>query len=310
MAPTIETAPRVWLFADYNQAESRVVAWKGPVPKLKQWYQEGVDVHAHVCQLIARVIQENKFSTPINVETGMPLFQGKPWDTYKKGDEEREISKRVVHAYNYGMGADKMAIITGVSVEFAAILLKIYGTLFPEIKTNYHAWVEGCIRKDRTIWMPEPVKFRKIFYDYMDDAMMRSAYSCYPQCTIGSMLSRTIAITTRIFREDRDDRLKDQWCAWYGTENWERWNFLRDRDSRSPDAIRWAGMDVRLNVHDAGGISIPDDPDLILWAATTWKNVAETPIQIHPKETVVIPVDFKKGTTWGNEDLKDYKLTL
>lgn len=302
-------APRIWLFGDYNQAESRIVAWKGPVPKLKKWYQEGVDVHAHVCQLIARVIQENKISTPINIETGKPLFQSKPWTDYKKGDEEREISKRVVHAYNYGMGADKMALITGVTVEFAQILLKIYGALFPEIKTNYHAWVEACLKKNRTIWMPDPVTFRKVFWDDIrNPEVIRSAYSCYPQCTIGSMLKRTISITSNIFREDEDGRYREQWCAWYGESNWEVWRKLRNGNVHTPQTILWSGFDTRLNVHDAGGISIPDDPWLIDWVAKTWKMVGETPIAVHTNEKVVIPIDFKKGTTWGSEDLKDYKI--
>lgn len=303
-------APRVWLFADYNQAESRLVAWKGPVPLLKKWYQQGVDVHAHVCQLIARVIQENKIATPINGATNVPFFMSKPWADYKKGDEEREISKRVVHAYNYGLGADKLALMLGITLEFAALLLKIYGTLFPEIKTNYHKWVEDCLRKNRTIWMPPPVEFRKVFWDDVTKPeVQRSAYSCYPQCTIGSMLKRTIAKLGRIFREDSDGLYRKEWCAWYGEGNWDYWRRLRLQDDRSPQAILYSGMDIRLNVHDAGGISVPDVDWLIAWVAKTWKSVAEEPIQISPKETVVIPVDFKIGKTWGNEDLKDYKLT-
>lgn len=215
----------------------------------------------------------------------------------------------MVHAYNYGMGADKMALITGVTVEFAQILLKIYGTLFPEIKTNYHRWVEDCLKRNRTIQMPDPVAFRKIFWDDVrKDEVIRSAYSCWPQCTIGSMLKRTISITSRIFKEDEDGQYREQWCAWYGEDNWDEWRKLRASNDRSPKAILWSGFDVRLNVHDAGGISIPDVDWLILWVAKTWKMVAETPIHISDKESLVIPVDFKKGPTWSNEDLKDYKL--
>src|SRR5262245_4744870 len=137
-------AQRTWLFADYNQAESRVVAWRGPVPKLKQWYLDGEDVHLHVTKLIAKVIQENKLKTPNN------LFHGKYYDTFIKGDEEREQCKRIVHGGNYGVQEDKVALILGVSVEFARLLLKIYFTLFPEIKTNYQGWIEKQIKTTRT----------------------------------------------------------------------------------------------------------------------------------------------------------------
>jgi hypothetical protein len=291
----------VWLFGDYNQAESRVVAWKGPVPKLKQWYSDGVDVHSYVCRLIAKVIQENNIQTP-----GM-LFRGKSHDTYGKGDEERELAKRTVHAYNYGMGVGKFSIITGLSEQFATILLKVYGTLFPEIKSGYHAWVEQSIRKDRTIWMPEPVRFRKIFYDIVNDELMRSAFSCYPQCTVAGLLNRTIAICATIFLHDHNEEFREQWYTWYGKENWERWRVLRGKGVKTPQAILWGGMDIRLNVHDAGGLALPNDPDLIKWASKTWKAVAETPIQVRENETMIIPVDFKIGATWGSDDLKDYK---
>ncbi len=209
------------------------------------------------------------------------------------------------------MGADKMALIVNVTVEFAQILLKIYGTLFPEIKTNYHAWVEACLKRNRTIWMPPPVAFRKVFWDDVrKDDVIRSAYSCYPQCTIGSMLKRTISILSRTFREDEDEQYKEQWCLWYGSENWDIWRRLRSADSRSPQSILWSGFDIRLNVHDAAGISAPDEPSLIRWIASTYKQVAETPIQISNKESMIIPCDFKIGKTWGSEDLKDYKIAV
>src|SRR5262245_17730454 len=220
--------PRVWLAGDYNQAEVRVVAWKAPVPKLRQWFQEGKDVHNHVCALIAKVVQENKLQTPINPDTKAMLFHSKPPDDYRKGDEERELSKRCVHAYDYGMGAEKFALITGISYKLAQILLTIYGALFPEIKRDYHAWCEACLKKTKTIWMPEPVKFRKVFhnvnkYASIDDNTLRSAYSCYPQCTIGALLVRALGRCSRIFHNDDVGELRWAWEAWYGKENWDDW---------------------------------------------------------------------------------------
>ena len=320
-----KVAPRVWLFADYNQAESRVVAWKGPVPKLKQWYQEGVDVHLKVTRLIAKVVQQNRIQLPVNPDTGKMLFYSKSYEEcdvqcakkclihFSKGDEEREIAKRGVHAGNYDEGAERFGIRTGLPTEHAVTFKTIYNTLFPEIKTNYHAWIEKQIRTTKTIWTPDPVRFRKVFhgvnsYVALDADILRQAYAAFPQSTIGAMLNRTIRLSCRIFLEDEHEKLRDQWCAWYGKENWDEWRILRDRGLRTPRAILWSGMDIRLNIHDAGGMSIPDDPDLVRWAAETWRGFAETPIQIHPNETMIVPCDFKKGPTWGAEDLKDYKL--
>ena len=129
-------APRTWLFPDMNQAESRVVAWRGPVPKLRQWYIEGQDVHLRMTQLIAKAIQDSKI--PIPKRDGLAIFTRKPWDEFIKGDEEREQTKRIVHGGNYEIGIKKTALILGVSETLAKILLAIYYSLNPEIKNNYH----------------------------------------------------------------------------------------------------------------------------------------------------------------------------
>lgn len=309
------TPERVWLAGDYNQAEVRVVAWKAPVPKLRQWFTERKDVHNHVCALIAKVVQENKIQTPNNPDTGTPLFHSKPPSEYRKGDEERELSKRCVHAYDYGMGAEKFALITGISKRLAEILLQIYGALFPEIKLKYHAWCEQCLKRTKTIWMPDPVRFRKVFhsvnaYSPIDDNTLRSAYSCYPQCTIGAMLVRTLGKCCRIFSDDVGDELRWAWEAWYGKENWDKWKLGLHRGLRTPDIILWNGMDIRLNIHDSCVMSIPNNPDLIAWAMGIVKEIGEEPIVITPgkkEDDLVVPMDFKIGTTLASEDMKDVK---
>lgn len=303
--------PRVWVFADYNQAESRVVAWKAPVPKLRDWYKAKVDVHAMVTNLIAKVVQENKIAMPPNEATHAPMFHGKKHGEYGKGDEERELCKRVVHGSNYDMKAERLALVLGVPLQTAKVLYTIYHTLFPEIKRDYHGWIRQSLLKSRTIWMPEPVKFRKVFWgfgDVLDEETLRSAYAGYPQCTVGALLSRTLRRCGTIFRDDADEKFKAHWCCWYGDSNWERWRLLRSRGDRSPQAILWGGMDIRLNVHDAGGISVPNEQWLVEWAARTWREHAEVPIHIDSETSLVIPVDFKVGPTWGGDDLSDLKI--
>jgi hypothetical protein len=291
------TAPRIWLFGDYNQAESRVVAWRGPVPKLKKWYQEGQDVHLHVTKLVARVIQESKIRLP--PRDGVAIFTRKHWDDFIKKDEEREQCKRIVHGGNYKVGIKKVALILGVDEKTAKLLVDIYFKLFPEIITNYHGWIESELKRTRTLWTPEPVRFRKVFWDQLNDDTFRAAYASYPQGTVGAMLNRIIKILSNIFREDIHEEYRDQWMAWYGAENWDRWRSLRDRGVRTPQAILWSGFDIRINAHDAGGISIPNIPDLVRWAARLWKQTGEVPIQVTPQETMVIPIEFKTGPNWG-----------
>ncbi|MCI0557951.1 MAG: hypothetical protein MN733_05605, partial [Nitrososphaera sp.] len=225
---------------------------------------------------------------------------------FGKGDEEREISKRIVHGSNYDMGVDKLALVLGVTESFAKVLYGIYHTLFPEVKRDYHALVRRWIDTKRTIWTPEPVRFRRVFYGRIDEHVYRSAYASYPQYTVGGMLNRTLGICSRIFLNDADEALKEQWCNWYGMENWDEWQRLKARGVRSPKAIRWSGFDIRLQGHDSFGVSIPDDPDLIRWAATEWRSVAETTIHISETNKLVIPLDFKTGPSWG--DMRDLKV--
>ena len=308
------TAKRIWLFGDYNQAESRVVAWRGPVKKLKQWYSEGRDVHLETTLLIAKIVQQNNLKLP------QGLYETIPWDAfcdgtlthktcahYRKGSEEREQTKRIIHGYNYKVGKKKVSLILNVPEAVAELLMTIYGKLNPDIAGGYHVWIENEIRRTRMIVTPEPVRFRKVFWDQINDDTYRQAYASYPQIIIASMLNRTLEYCCTIFRRDDNEDLKDQWCAWYGAGNWDDWRKLRDSDVRSPLAILWGGMDVRLNAHDAGGISIPNDPELVWWAATTWKTKGEETIWIEKDIPLVIPIDFKKGPTWGL--LEDYKLS-
>lgn len=263
---------KTWIFADYSQAEARVVAWKGPVPALKQWFLDGEDVHTNVARYIARYVQTNRIRIPRD------LFMAKPWNTYGKEDEERQISKTTVHANNYGMGKRKFALITGLPEAYAKIVQEIYFTLFPEVRTGYQRGIEDQLRRNRTIAIPQG--WHKVFYDMWTDDMLRAAYAFYAQSTVGHMLVRTLS----------------DCCEFLANEGIEVW---------TPEAIRSQGLDVQLQIHDAIGVSIEDDPSTIEFACRAIRRFGEHPISINNEE-LVIPMDFKVGPSWG--DATDYKL--
>lgn len=312
------TAPRVWQSADASQAESRIVARRGPVPNLDKWYREGQDVHLKTTLLIARVIQQSGIKMP--KRDGVELFTRYRWDApcvhpshegcahFKKGDEEREQTKRIIHGGNYKLGLKRTALILGVDEKTADILLKIYFSLNPEIASKYHRGIEHEVKTTRMITTPEPVPFQAVIWDILNDETYRQCYARYPQSIVGGMTARNIRIVSNVFREDKDEQLKEQWCAWYGRENWDEWRRLRDSNLRSPRSIRWSGFDVRHNGHDAASWSIPNDPDLLGWAGLVYKQTAEVPIMITKEDPLVIPVDFKVGPNLG--DMKDYKLPM
>jgi hypothetical protein len=318
MTSSVVTAARIWLTGDYNQAESRVVAWRGPVPKLKQWYKEGQDVHLNTTKLIARVIQQSGIKMP--ERNGVKLFTRFAWDApcispdhvgclhYKKGDEEREQTKRIIHGGNYDVGIKKTALILGCSEEIAAMLLKIYFAINPEIKGNYHVWIQNEVKRTRTLRTPPPVEFPAVIWDILNNDTYRACYARYPQSTVGALTVRNIRLCSRIFLEDDSEEFRDQWCTWYGMENWNKWRILRVRNIRTPEFIRWSGFDIRLNGHDSASISIPNDPDLLSWAARYYRKIGEVPIEITKEDPLIIPIDFKVGSTLAGADMKDFKL--
>lgn len=262
---------RAWLVADGNQAEARIVAWAGPVPSLQTWFREGRDVHLEVTRQIARVVQENKIKLPRD------LYARKPWASYTKEDkEERDLSKRTVHGNNYGMGPLKYATVVGLAPKFAEILQSIYFALFPEIKTNYHAWIDSQLAENRTLITP--YGFRKVFFGPLGPELSRSGYAFYAQSTIGEWLIRLLNAVCECFEPIIP-----------GVKLW------------SPSTIAKSGLNVRMQTHDSINIALDDDRDTVDYAVQVVRRVGEEPIIVRG-EPLVVPVDFKIGP-----NLKDLK---
>lgn len=265
---------KVWVFGDYSQAEARVVAWKGPVPPLKRWFLEGVDVHTQVMQQMARFIQTKGIKMPRN------LFMTKPWDAYRKGDPERDIAKATVHGNNYGLGKRKFALLTGLPEGYAGQVQDIYHHLFPEVRSNYQAGIATELRRSRTLTTAQG--WTRTFYDIWSEDLLRIAYAFYPQSTVGAMLVKTLADVCEVFQDD------DLGPA-----------------LMTPMQIRSQGLDCQLQIHDAVGVVTDDDPATLEYTVRTIKRLAEHPIVVGGEE-LVIPMDFKVGPSWG--ELADYKL--
>ena len=268
---------KVWLMADYKQAEAMVVAWRGPIPMMKQWFLTGEDIHLNVAKLIGKVIEEQK----ITIANG--LWMGKHWTLLTKKDKERQIGKNSVHSNNYDTGKNKFAQITGLPVNIAELVQIIYHGIFPQIKGGYQKWIRDCLDKDRTII--NPLGWKRTFYGnyYLDcENIRRAAYAWYAQSTIGLMNVRALA----------------ECCELYPDV------FVNGRP-HSPALIKSAGMDVQLQVHDSLGIVVEEDE--VEWHAKRVKQIMERPITILGEE-LIVPIDFKVGPSWG--ELHDYELPM
>jgi hypothetical protein len=240
---------------------------------MREWFQAGEDVHLNVCKMIARVTQENRITLPHR------LFATKHWSEYVKADPERDISKQTVHANNYGMGKRRFGFITGLPERYAAMVQEIYFELFPEIRSGYQAWIDACLRKNRTIVTPQGWPIR--FYDIFGPELQRSAYSLYPQSTVGLLITKTLTGISNHFARPIVGRVR-----------------------QTPTAIRARGLDTRLQIHDALGVSCPNDNASINFACSLLRHYGHQSI-IVGGEPLTIPMDFKVGNSWG--EAKDYK---
>lgn len=277
---------KVWIFCDYKQAEVMVSAWKGPIPSMKTWFQNGEDIHLNVAKLIGKTLQENRLELPARLQPDgrmLKLWGRKPWtelsaDDPDDHDNERDLSKRTVHANTNGMGAFQFSIITGLPKRIAAMVQDIYHSIFPEIRGNYHAGIIAQLKRDRTI--TNPWGWPRTFYDIYGPELEREAFAWYPQSTVGILNLRTLTRCCEVFAGDVEFKLY------------------------KPSVIRHMGLDIQLEVHDALGASVENDPVLIRDTVKTMKSIGEYPLVING-ETLVIPMDFKVGPSWG--ELKSYK---
>lgn len=266
---------KIFVFGDLSQAESRIVAWRGPVPRLKKIFKDKKDVHLEVAKTIAKVVQDNKVKLPGN------LFMKKAWNELTKEDKnERQLGKTTGHANNYGLGKDTFALRTGLPVQFAALIQAIYHSQFPEIRGGYQAWIRQQIDSSRcvTTALGRP----KIFYDLVNDQMYRAAYAYYPQSTVGDIITDAIVNVSEHFSSVGFD----EGIVW------------------TPSRLRSCGLNFKINAHDALGVVVPDDKESVDYAVKTMRQYSEVKLNILGDD-LVIPMDFKVGYSWG--DLHDYE---
>lgn len=280
---------KVWIMGDYNQAEIRVAAWRGPIPTMKKWFETGEDIHMNVARLIGRIVHETKTDMPYIKGTKEMLWRRKPPeeldnDNQMDHDNERDLAKRTVHANTNGMWKNRFAMITGLPVPIAGTVQEIYHGLFPEVRRNYQQGiVEEVLRNGGTLknaWGWERT-FYKVnpFTNSYDDDEFRIMYAWYPQSTIGML---TIKAWTKM-------------CEIYDYKI----------DLFTPGEIRKMGLDCRLQVHDLIGVSCVDNTTVIEEIIKQMRKCAEIPITING-EILIVPMDFKVGPSWG--EMKSIKV--
>jgi DNA polymerase-1 len=151
---------KMFMSADLSQAELRVVAYLADERQFIKVFEAGRDVHKMVASY---------------------MFD-KPED--KITHEERELGKRIVHASNYGMGAGKLAELSGMSYGESEEKMNLYHVFFPKIRI-WHMAVEAQLKKTRIL--TTPMGRKRMFFGRWNKAMLRDAYSYVPQSTVADI---------------------------------------------------------------------------------------------------------------------------
>lgn len=148
--------------ADLSQAEARVVAYLAQDERLQTVFSQGGDVHKRNASIV--------FKKPAEQIT----------------EQERDLGKMLVHASNYGLGADKFARNIGVTKARAEELLNAYHANYPRIK-RWHQEVEMELRRTRTL--TTPLGRKRIFFGRINNDLAREGIAYVPQSTVGDLLN-------------------------------------------------------------------------------------------------------------------------
>jgi DNA polymerase-1 len=222
---------------DLKQAESRFVAWDGPVPKLIEMYKSGIDIHRFVAS--------------------HPLLFNKPMDAIQK--EERQLGKKVGHAANYDVGPATMANSCLIEMDLVLSVNRAEKML-----AGYHQIFDGAIRKwhqkiqeelQRSKKLKTPMGYERYFYDRIGPDLYREAYAYRPQNTVVAVINKLLRhlfgknqitllaqIHDALLLETPHDNLK------------QVIQLVKDQDSWNPTMIL-SGGDFRIPVEMKAGNS-------------------------------------------------------
>jgi hypothetical protein len=178
--------PDYLLCGDLKQAELMIVAWLANETNLISLFKAGKDVHTINASLILKI----------------------PIDKIRKYPE-RYIGKKTGHAADYGLGAetysDQILEETDgelyLSKSMSGVCIETYHSLYPNIRRNYHSWVQRTLKRCRIICTPPPFNRVRIFHGRLSegkDGAFGEGYAYIPQ-SVGSadIASRAAEILDR-----------------------------------------------------------------------------------------------------------------
>ena len=174
--------------SDLSGAENRIVANVGPVPAMKQAFDEGGDVHRLTASLI--------FDIPIDDPKLLELCPlGGGLQNY------RYWGKKMNHSSNYGIGKNALALALEIEPAAASKLLVAYHAQYPEVQAGFQAQVISMLRDGRLV--TNLMGRKRLFLNRWGTDLFMSAFGHLPQSTVADMINRWGFYTLNNFKEVR-----------------------------------------------------------------------------------------------------------
>jgi uracil-DNA glycosylase family 4 len=257
---------------DLSQAENRLVAYIGRITQMIEAFESKKDIHSLVALMMANLFFNNKLPSDFDPrKTIAPIGKGdKPW---------RDWGKKSGHAANYDISYKTLALANEIPEREAKVILNIYHTGFPGVRNGFHAYVQQCLRRDRTL--TNYMGRKTVFTDRIDDELFRAAYACIPQGTVGDIIDQ------------------------------RGLNFIYYHHNPL-----FKNVELLIQVHDQIGFQIPtpyhptnpvpwtDHVKILLMV----KESLERPLYTHYGRKFVIPVDTTMGVCLNKDKGKDLKV--
>ncbi len=115
--------------------------------------------------------------------------------------DARQLTKKIIHASNYGMGPMLLSELAEIPFAEANAALAAYDRTFPRIGV-WHLQVENMLRKTRILTTPFGRK--RIFFGRYDPRMYRDGYAFVPQSTVANVLHIAIIAAHGCVPDDVD----------------------------------------------------------------------------------------------------------
>ncbi|HPF15160.1 MAG TPA: DNA polymerase I, partial [Planctomycetota bacterium] len=177
--PADDQGEWVLLAADYSQVELRVMAHLSGDPGLTQAFAEGRDIHA---------------------ATAATIFEIDPSEVDR---ERRSQAKAINFGLLYGMGAQRLARETGLSVAEAKQFMERYFEAFPKVRS----WIDGLLEEARKNGYVETLFGRKRFLPELTSNNQRMA-AMAQNVAVNTPVQGTAADIIKRAMIDLDERLR------------------------------------------------------------------------------------------------------